>query len=152
MLSHVQLFATPRTVAHQAPLSMGIFRQEYWTGLPFPPAGDIPDPGIRPSSLVSAALQVDSLPTEPLGRPYIHTTIYKICIYLKSLSRVRLFVTPWTPGSSAHGIFQARSNGVSCYFLLQGTSQPRDRTQVSRIVDKILCCLSHQGSQQIIVQ
>ena len=53
MLSHVQLFATPRTVAHQAPLSMGIFRQEYWNGLPFPSPGNIPDPGIK---LVSPAL------------------------------------------------------------------------------------------------
>ena len=49
MLSHVQLFATPRTVAHQAPLSMGIFRQEYWSGLPFSAPGDLPDPGIEPS-------------------------------------------------------------------------------------------------------
>ena len=49
MLSHfscVRLFATLRTVAHQASLSMGFFRQEYWNGLPFPPPGDLPDPGI----------------------------------------------------------------------------------------------------------
>ena len=42
-LSHVQLFMTPWTVAHQAPLSMGFPRQEYWSGLPFPPPGDLPD-------------------------------------------------------------------------------------------------------------
>ena len=48
--SHVQLFATPWTVAHQA-LSMGFSRQEYWSGLPFPPLGDLPDPGIEPVSL-----------------------------------------------------------------------------------------------------
>ena len=42
-------FATPWTVASQAPLSMGFFRQEYWSGLPFPPPGDLPDPGIEPS-------------------------------------------------------------------------------------------------------
>ena len=56
VLSHVQLFATPRTVSHQAPLSLGFPRQEYWSGLPFPPPGDLPDPGIEPSSLVSPAL------------------------------------------------------------------------------------------------
>ena len=56
MLSHVQLFATPRTVAHQAPLSMGIFRQEYWSGLPFSAPGDLPDPRIKPMSLASPAL------------------------------------------------------------------------------------------------
>ena len=49
--SHVQLFATPWTVAHQAPLSMGFSRQEYWSGLPFPSPGDLPNPGIEPGSL-----------------------------------------------------------------------------------------------------
>ena len=49
-LSRVQLFATPRTVAYQAPLSMGFSRQEYWSGLPFPSPGDLPDPGIEPRS------------------------------------------------------------------------------------------------------
>ena len=54
MLSHfsrVRLFVTPWTVAHQAPLSMGFFRQEYWSGLPFPPPGGLPDPGIELWSL-----------------------------------------------------------------------------------------------------
>ena len=50
-LSHVQLFVTPWTVAHQAPLSMGFSRQEYWSGLPWFSPGDFPDPGIEPSSL-----------------------------------------------------------------------------------------------------
>ena len=56
-LSHALLFATPWTVAHQAPLSVGFSHQEYWSELPFPPPGDLPDPGIEPESL---ALQVDS--------------------------------------------------------------------------------------------
>ena len=50
------------TVAHQGPLSMGFPRQEYWSGLPFPPPGDLPDPGIKPSS---PALQADALTSEP---------------------------------------------------------------------------------------
>ena len=49
-LNHVRLFVTPWTVAHQAPLSMGFSRQEYWSGLPWPPPGDLPDPGIEPVS------------------------------------------------------------------------------------------------------
>ena len=53
--SHVCLFETPWTVAHQALLFMEFSRQEYWSGLPFPPPGDLPDPGIEPTSL---ALQV----------------------------------------------------------------------------------------------
>ena len=56
LLSHVQLLATPWTVAHQAPLSMGFSRQEYRSGLPFPSPGDLPDPGIEPTSLISPAL------------------------------------------------------------------------------------------------
>ena len=56
LLSLVQLFATPWTVAHQAPLSMGFTRQEYWSGLPCLPPGDVPDPGMEPSSLRSPAL------------------------------------------------------------------------------------------------
>ena len=61
MLSHfshvrVQPFAAPLTVAHQVPLSMGFSRQEFWSGLPCPPPGDLPDPGMEPSSLTSPAL------------------------------------------------------------------------------------------------
>ena len=54
VLSGVRLFATPQTVAHQAPMSMGYSRQEYWNGLPFPPQGDLPDPGMEPTSLSPA--------------------------------------------------------------------------------------------------
>ena len=60
-LTRVWLFATPWTVAHQAPLSLGFFRQEYWRGLPFPPQGDLPDPGIKSEFPVSPALKADSL-------------------------------------------------------------------------------------------
>ena len=63
-LSRVRLFATPWTVAYQAPLSMGFSRQEYRSGLPFPSPGDLPDPGIEPGS---PALQADALQSEPPG-------------------------------------------------------------------------------------
>ena len=66
LLSCVLLFATPWTVAHQVPLSMEFPRQEYWSGLPFPPPGELPDPGIEPISL---ALLVDSLPPSHLESP-----------------------------------------------------------------------------------
>ena len=61
MLNHVRLFATPWTVACQAPLSVGFSREEYWSGLPFLSPGDLPDPGIEPRS---PTLQADSLPSE----------------------------------------------------------------------------------------
>ena len=56
LISLVQLFETPWTVACQAPLSMGFSRQEYWSGLPCPLPGDLPNPGIEPVSLMSPAL------------------------------------------------------------------------------------------------
>ena len=56
---------TLRTIAHQAPPSLGFSRQEHWSGLPCPPPGDLPDPGFEPGSPASPALQADSLPTEP---------------------------------------------------------------------------------------
>ena len=65
-LSRVQLFVTPWTAASQAPPSVGFSRQEYWSGLPFPSAWDLPDSGIEPGS---PALQADSLLTELLGKP-----------------------------------------------------------------------------------
>ena len=64
-LSHVRLFVALWTVAHQAPPSVGFPRQEYWSGLPFPSPGDLPDSGIE---LGSPALQADALPSEPPGK------------------------------------------------------------------------------------
>ena len=69
-LSRVWLFATPWTAAHQAPQSMEFSRQEYWSGLPFPFPGDLPNPGIEPRS---PALQADTLLSEPPGKPIIST-------------------------------------------------------------------------------
>ena len=71
LLSHVLLFATLWTVAHQAPLSVGFSRQEYWSGLLFPSPGDLPSSGIEPRS---PALQADSLPSEPPGT-LVHTGV-----------------------------------------------------------------------------
>ena len=66
LLSRVRLFATPWTVARQAPLSMGFSRQEYWNGLLFPSPGDLPSAGIEPGS---PALQADALSSEPPEKP-----------------------------------------------------------------------------------
>ena len=65
-LSRVRLFVTPWTVVYQAPPSIGFSRQEYWSGLPFPSPGDLPDPGIKPRS---PALHADILTSEPPGKP-----------------------------------------------------------------------------------
>ena len=65
LLSHVPLFAIPWTIAYQTPLSMEFSRQEYWSGLPFPSPGDLPNLGIEHGS---PALQADALPSEPPGK------------------------------------------------------------------------------------
>ena len=65
-LSRVRFFATPWTVAYQAPPSTGFSRQEWWSGLPFPSPGDLPDPEIEPGS---PTLQAEALPSEPPGKP-----------------------------------------------------------------------------------
>ena len=67
-LSHVQLFVTPWTVAHQARLSMEVSRQESWSGLPFPPPGHLPDPGMEPVPLASPTLAGRFITTLPPGK------------------------------------------------------------------------------------
>ena len=68
MLSCVRLFANPRTVACQAPLSLEFFKQEYWNRLPFPLPGDLPDPGVKPPSLAFPALAGRLFMSEPPGK------------------------------------------------------------------------------------
>ena len=70
VLSHVRHFMTPWTVARWAPPSMGFPRQEYWSGLPFPAPGDLPDPGIKPTSLVSSTLAGKFFTTASWEAPY----------------------------------------------------------------------------------
>ena len=76
-LSRVRLLATPWTVAYQAPQSMEFSRKKYWSGLPFPSPGDLPNPGIEPRS---PALQADTLPPEPPGKAYIMYKKHKFII------------------------------------------------------------------------
>ena len=71
VLSYVQLFVTPWTVAHQAPLSMAFSRQEYGNGLPFPPSGDLPNPGIKYISPVSPVLAGRLFTIEPPGKLFL---------------------------------------------------------------------------------
>ena len=88
-LSRVRLFATPWTIAHQAPQSMEFSRQEGWSELPFPSPGDLPNPGIEPAS---PALQADALPSEPPGKVRglkdLHVILRKISISCELGSQV----------------------------------------------------------------
>ena len=83
--SHVQCFVTLWTVAHQAPLSMGFSWQESWSRLPFPPPGDLLDPGNEPVSLTSPALAGGFFPTAPPGKPWrVSSTKFHLGVFLRT--------------------------------------------------------------------
>ena len=88
--SHVWFFVTPWTVAHQAPLSMGVSRQRYWSGLPYPPPGDLPDPGIEPVSLTSLSLTGEFFTTSATWE----TTVFKVKVLMLGLLSY-LMTKPW---------------------------------------------------------
>ena len=121
---------TPRTIAHQAPLSMEFSRQVYWSGVPFPSPGDLPDPGIKPASPLSPALQADSLLTELSEKHSIDCSesgseVAQSCLTLCDP------VDHSPPGSSVHGILQARILEWLVISYFRGSSQPRDQTHIS---------------------
>ena len=90
MLNYVQLFATPRAIAHQVRLSMGFSRQEYWSGLPFPSLGDIPNSGIKFVSLASPASAGKFFTTEPPGKP-VDLSVAYFCFTVYPSSSTRRF-------------------------------------------------------------
>ena len=91
LLSQVRLFATQWTAALQTPLSLGFLRQEYCSGLPFPPPGDLSDVGIEPESLVLPALAEEFFTTEPPGKPQPKVELSKFCF--------QMFQTHHSPGA-----------------------------------------------------
>ena len=88
--SHVQLYVTPWTVAHQAPLPMELYKQEYWSRLPFPTSGGLPNPGIKPESPVAPAMQADSLPLSHRGSPIQNTRGSISYLHFSGLRREQL--------------------------------------------------------------
>ena len=136
---------SPWPVACPAPLSMGFSRQEYWSGLPCPFPGDLPNPGIEHRS---PTLQVASLPSEPPGKPTIILWLCKGESKSHSVVSDPLRLNPMDcspPGSSVHGILRARilewvaisfSRGV---FPTQGSNPGLPHCR------QILYRLSHQG-------
>ena len=166
-LSRVRLFATPWTGAHQAPLSLGFSRQEYWSGLPFPSPGELPDPGIEPRS---PALQADALTSEPPGKPTLQQENR-----LNEKPRHRNEQRPFTatrksesevaqscptlcnamdcslPDSSCPWDSPGKNTGVGCHFLLQGSFPTQGLNPGPLHCRQILYQLSHQGSSSHIL-
>ena len=122
LLSRFWPFATPWTVAHQAPPSMGFSRQEYWRGLPLPSPGNLPDPGIEPRS---PTLQADALTSEPPGKPQSESESHSV-----------VSDSLW-PHGPHHGILQARTLEWVAFLFFIGSSQPRDQSQLSRIAGRL---------------
>ena len=130
-LSRVRLFATtPWTVAHQAPPSMEFSRWEYWSGLPFPSPGDLPNPGIKPQS---PTLQADALPSEPPGNP------------LESESHSVLLVSLWPSGLHSPWNSPGQNADVDSHSLLQGIFPTQGSNPGLQHCRLILYQLSHQG-------
>ena len=115
---------------------MGISRQEYWSGLPCLPRGDLPNPGIEPISHVSCIA----------GRFFTTSTTWEVLNVWwkwKLLSHIQFFVTPLV-----YGILQTRILEQIPLPFSRGSSQPRDRTQISCIASRFFTFLSHKGSLQ----
>ena len=120
------------TVALQALLSMEFARQEYWSGLPCPLPGDLANSGIKSTSSAFPALQEDSLPLSYQGSPYY----YLVCVFVPSLQICLTLCDPMdcnSPGSSVHGILQARILEWVAMPSSRASSPPRDRTHISGV-------------------
>ena len=114
--------SSSRTLAYQAPQSMGFSRQVYWNGLTFPSPGDLPNPGIKPRS---PALQADALQSEPPGKPLKKVKVAQSCLTLCE-----------PMDYTVHGTLQARILEWVVLSFSRGSSQHRYRTQVSHIAGR----------------
>ena len=133
------VFETPWTVAHQAPLSMGLSRQEYWSGSLCPSPGDLPNPGIEP---VSPAWQADSLPLNHLGTSEINLIVMKVAQLCPTLcdpiDEPVSLLCPWnSPGKNIR---------VGSNSLLQGIFPIQESNSGLPQCRRILYCMSHQES------
>ena len=123
MLSCIWLFATPWTIACQAPQFMGLSWEEYWSGLPFPSQGDLPHPGIEP---VFPALQADSLPLSHLGSPVMEGTnsTFHVFILIRTTSMNSVFTKMMREKEEKDGAKCISYPAATNYHILNGLKQP----------------------------
>ena len=139
----------PRTVARQAPLSMGFFWQGYWSGLPCPPPGDLPNPGIKPRS---PTFWAESLMSEPPGKPK-NTGVGSLSLLQQ------IFPTQesnWALLPCRRILYQLSHQGSPrilewvVHTFSSRSSRPRNRTGISCIAGRFFTQLSHKGSPRIL--
>ena len=134
--SHVQLFATLQTVARQAPLSLGFSRQEYWSGLQWPLPGDRPWPRDWTHNSCSYCSAGRFFASESLGKINIYVAVYVYVLVALSDLTLCYLMDCSLPGSSIHGIFQAKVLEWVAISFSRGSSQSRDRTLVSCVAGR----------------
>ena len=115
--SRVSLFATLGTGSCQVPLSVGFSRQEYWSRLPCPPPGDLPNPGVKLHLFHLQHWQAGSLPLSHLGSP--NRMFFLLCLVAQSCPTFWDPMGCSLPGSSLHGDFPGKNIGLSCHALLR---------------------------------
>ena len=136
--SRVWLFVTLWTAACQVPVSMEFSRQEYWNGLPHPLPGDLPDPQIKPESLMCPAMAGGFFTTSTTWKLFEGSWKWKL------FSCVWLFVTPWT----IHYMEFSRKLKRVAFPFCSGSPQPRDRTQASHIAGEFFTSWATREAQE----
>ena len=156
------LTATLRTVVRQTSLSIGCSRPKYWSGLPFPPPGDLPDPGIKPTSLCLLHWQVDFFTTEPPGKPIYHSReknfrnidLTRNIQNIYQQQKVKVTQSCWTlcdpMDYTVHGILQARILAWVAFSLLQEIFPTQGLNPSLPHCRQILYQLIHKGSPRIL--
>ena len=135
-------------VAHQAALSMGFPRQEYWSGLPLPSPGNLPDPGIKPASLVSPTLQADSLLLSHQGRPASDKCAV-LCLATQSSLTLCDPMDCSTLGSSVYGDSTSKNTEVGPHAFLQGIFPTQGLNPGLPHCRRMPYHLSHQGKVKV---
>ena len=127
---------------------MGFSKQEYWSGLPFPSPGDLPDPGMEPRS---PSFQAESLPSEPPGKTNVVLCCAVLCLVTQSCLTLCDPVDCSLPDSSVHWDSSVKNAGVGCYASLQGIFPTQGSNPALPHCSRILHLLSHQGSPSVVL-
>ena len=154
MLNHVQLFAVPWSIAHQASLSVGFSRQEYWSGLPFPSPGDLPDPRIKPASPASPELSGSFFIIEPPGKPLLIIIIYQVSLYWEHsyillVRKVIIFFlffglfASYFVHQSLYSMKAGTMDGLGHHFITTHSIGQMPIKWLSGSMNKLIICLCH---------